>query len=33
MEVKLTKDNFEEEVINSSIPVVVDFLGRMVYAV
>ena len=25
MEVKLTKDNFEEEVINSSIPVVVDF--------
>jgi len=31
-EVTITKNNFQEEVVNSNIPVLVDFLGRMVWS-
>ncbi len=30
---KITNDNFEEEVLKSTVPVVLDFLGRLVRTV
>ena len=31
--IHLTKDNFKEEVLESKVPVLVDFLGGMVWTV
>ena len=30
--VTITNDNFEQEVLASEVPVILDFLGRMVHA-